>query len=152
MPKEILVKRVRVEPGDSPVPSTCPCCGRPLTTVRGHIYRDDESCGVYYAGWSRAHPNLGVLLVFSLAFLATDPKAPARAMALECRLGGGGEFGLQVREPAASPWTEADLGAAIASRAALLADPALQAYYRLAQQIIHDDARIHVAIQHRVSA
>ncbi len=128
---------ISIEVGEDEIAARCSCCGEPGSTGHGFIYRDGSAHGVYYAAWSRAHPERGVSLAIAVGEWDDGSTTADRTC-----------VGLEVSEseeeilfrftgPDRSPWPSTELLGPMLTREAALMHPLKPEFLELGEVIVH---------------
>jgi hypothetical protein len=132
---------VELEPGES-AQHHCVCCGGVTQTVWGYIYVEGGARAVYYATWTREHPERGFEVAISIGGWGegADPRNK-RLVVLEGRFL---ETGLTfcVRDAAGSRWAAHSLLGQPLAREDVISTPLAAELFHLVDHLVVDDPRV----------
>jgi hypothetical protein len=130
--------RIEFEPAHESDP--CACCGKATIALTRFVYKDDVAHAIYYARFSKGHPELPVIATVSIGEWSEGSAPEQRvAFALELR---STESQCQVMGTDAqhSPWRESKILGRTLDRAEALAHPLLPEVFHITDHMVSDDA------------
>ncbi len=134
---------ISLEMGEARKPCVCECCGIPIETTHGFIYRNDDAFAVYQAAWCEGHPenqvNSRIEVGGDWGNAADRPKHAFFGVLIFQKLE---ETAFSFLEPEESQWFSPETANAFLSRAAALAHPLKDEIFHIAEHMARDDARI----------
>jgi hypothetical protein len=136
------VKEFTVEVGENKKLKKCECCARESNTGHGFVYREDNPCAVYYAGWSEAHRERGVTIAVAIGRWDDGSTTDQRTC-----------FGINVREgedqldfevigPEDSPWPNTKLLGPMLGREEGLKSPLIGDVFTIVEEIVRGHPEI----------
>lgn len=139
---------ITVQSGDALAPSPCACCGRPIESCYGFLYRDAAAFAFYRAAWSYAHIDSGVDIAIDMAegFVKIHHLPPVsfglRAM------NGADDIGITLIDGHDSAWSGDPRARRLLGREEALRHPLKGQVLDAAAQLLYDDPRIRQFLQH----
>jgi hypothetical protein len=132
---------ITLEPGEHRESRPCACCGRPILTAIGFVYRNGDAYSVYHAAWSPGHPARGASIALQFGDWSEDAGPDDRfRVGLEIRATLS-EYQFEVREPADSMWADSS-DVRMLTRDEALAHAQKTEFFRVAEHVIFGDQRI----------
>lgn len=146
MTRDDAMEPLEFEPGEVAT-HTCACCGMDSDTVHGFLYGPGGETTVYFAGYTRGHPERWASMVLSVGGWGDDtPPADRRAIPLQVHAFEGDLRFIFV--PAeASPWNGEEVLGAMASVDELTDDDRAR-YRSIAQAAVKQDPRVAAYFDH----
>lgn len=127
---------VSLEIGEDENGLQCRCCGAAGSTGHGFFYRDGDAYGVYYAAWSRAHPERGVSLALAVGEWDEGATTAQRTCVGVEAYEGQSEILFRFIGPSESPWPSTDLLGPMLERQAALSHPLKEEFLALSEVVV----------------
>lgn len=133
---------IAVELGERFAPSTCECCGQPIESCYGLLYRDGVAFAVYHAAWSYAHLDHGAAVAIEVAETwAASHCTPRVAFGLRVE-SGADDIGITLVDGEDTPWGGDPAGCRLLWRDEALAHPLKAQVLEATAQLLHDDPQV----------
>lgn len=138
------MSEISLELGEEMPVRPCACCGGETQSAYGFIYQDGDAYAIYHAGWSPAHPELGVdlALTFGEWDEETAPESRYRVGMIVCPTPTQYEF--SVVDPTQSSWTNGP--ERFLTRDEVLRHPLRDEFFRVGENVIDQDHRVAAAL------
>lgn len=140
---------ITVQLGDTFAPSTCACCGQPIESCYGFLYRDGAAFAFYRAAWSYAHIENGADITIELA----ERWAKARRMqpvSFGLRVASGvDDIGITLIDGLDSAWSDDPRGRYILGRDEALCHPLKAQVLDAATQLLYEVPQVRQFLQQR---
>ena len=134
---------ITLKMGKARKPLACECCGAPVQTTHGFVYRDSEAFAVYQAAWSEGHPENQVNARIEIGGEWGDPHArPEHVFFGLLIYRKPEELGFSMLEPDESMWLTEETEGRFLSRAAALSHPLRSDIFHIAEHVAVQDKRI----------
>lgn len=141
-----MSSNLSLEAGPQEAGMVCGCCGTRSTTVHGFVYRSGEAFAVYYAGWSRQHPERGVTMAIATGeWVEGSGPQDRTSIGLEARPTAS-EVQFTIVGPEQSPWGETPLFGKMLSRERAKVSPSLKSTLEVAELVTRDDSRVRAVL------
>lgn len=120
----------------------CECCGGRTVALTRFVYNDGDAYAIYYARFSRDHPERVVVATVSLGEWSEDSTPDQRvAFALELRATDK-EYQVGLIDAEQSPWQKAKIIGRTLNRDEALAHPRVKEAFHITDHLVIDDALI----------
>jgi hypothetical protein len=127
---------------EEPSSQICECCGGVTTTLTRFIYEDGDAFGIYYARFSRTHPQQIVQAIVSLGDWGEGSGPWDRlAFPIEIRTAET-EFQVGAVDAIDSPWQDVDIIGRILDRSEALGHDRIKDVWHVSDHMVADDPAI----------
>jgi len=125
-----------------PTETRCECCGGVSTTLVRYVYDEGSPYAVYYARYSRAHPNHPVYALISLGAWGDD-SGPWDRVAFAVELWSDDDaYRVSLVDSTQSPWREVQVLGRILDRAEALEHDRLPEVFHITDHMTEDDRQL----------
>lgn len=125
-----------------PETSKCECCGNTTTRLTRFVTQDGDAFAIYYAAFSEAHHENGVIGIVSIGEW-WDGTTPELRDAFAFRLWEGEDnYNVTIMDAGESQWSDVDLIGRKLSREEALAHPSIKDVFHIVDHMTEEDPAI----------
>jgi hypothetical protein len=128
---------------EEPTESVCECCQNTTVRLTRFVYRDDSAFAVYYAQYTRGHPEKRLSGIIGLGEWGDDDIGPEARLAFPFQIWVNGDnFHVGLVDAADSPWSEVTFLGGVLDRQEALAHPWIDDVFHITDHMVAEDPEI----------